>query len=216
MLESGRIVSNHTMYVFARDKYLKALLISGKINQAQYGQMEEFIYNRFQIDDVEDADIQPVPRIDHKDKLPPSKKDIVSKVNISDPAADYASLTDIAREYNPEDPGVVIQRWLQNQNTIEFLRLWEKSNNPLFNEAACEDIQEKLKNNAFTLTAKYWIEQTNGVGLRSKSGRGGGTFANPIIACEFLTGLSPRFKLLLIEMAELNGGTDRNAGANDG
>jgi KilA-N domain. len=90
---------------------------------------------------------------------------------------EYVSLTELARVHNPSNPGYVIQLWLQNQNTVELMRLCEESNNPDFNLKACADIQTKLRDNAFTLTAKNWIEQTGGIGLQSKSGRYGGTFA---------------------------------------
>ena len=216
MPETGRAISNHTMYVFAKEKYLKTLLQSGKITQAQYGNMERFLFERFRITDVDDFDIPAAPQAQQQMDVrgtgelgQTSAPTVLASFPVSASSesspddAEYVSLTEIAREYNPDNPGYVIQTWLQNQNTIEFLKLWEQINNPVFSLAACEDIQNKLRDNTFTLTAKTWIEQTNGKGLQSKSGRYGGTFAHPTIACEFLTNLSSHFKLLLIEMASL-------------
>lgn len=229
MPETGRAVSKHTMYVFAKEKYLKTLLQSGKITQEQYEEMERFLYERFQIADVDDFDIPIAPQPQQQtDIRTPEESDQIlepreteqapanaSLENGQDNDAEYVSLTELAREYNPDNPGYVIQAWLQSQNTIEFLKLWEEANNPAFNLAACEDIRSKLRDNTFTLTAKSWIEQTNGKGLISKSGRYGGTFAHPVIACEFLTSLSPRFKLLLIEMANLHDSFREGAARNE-
>lgn len=229
MPETGHAVSKHTMYVFAKEKYLKTLLQSGKITQEQYEAMERFLYERFQIANVDDFDIpiapQPQQQTDiiipeESDQIPEPRETEHAPVNASlesepDNNAEYVSLTEYAREYNPDNPGYVIQAWLQNHNTIEFLKLWEETNNPAFNLAAGEDIRSRLRDNTFTLTAKSWIEQTNGKGLISKSGRYGGTFAHPVIACEFLTGLSPRFKLLLIEMQDLRDAFGEGAARNE-
>jgi len=217
MPETGQTISNHTMYVFAKDNYLKTLLQSGKITKEQYGKMDRFLYERFRIADVDDFDITVVSQFQQQMDASGSEKSgqmsipvelesapvSVSNESIAD-SAEYVSLTMLAKEHNQDNPGYVIQGWLQNQNTIEFLMLWEQAYNPAFNLAACEDIQNKLRDNTFTLTAKNWIEQTNGRGLQSKPGRYGGTFAHPLIACEFLTTLSPHFKLLLLEMTILH------------
>jgi hypothetical protein len=227
MPEAGRTVSNYTMYVFGKEKYLKTLLRSGRITAEQYEKMERFLYERFGIDSVDDFDDTPAtsPIVSQpvRDAIPEATvAEIVSAPVEPAPVQavpesaeieiEYASLTDLARECNPGNPGGVIQLWLQNRNTIEFLKLWEQAHNPRFNLSACEDIQNRLRDNAFTLTAKHWIEQTGAIGLQSKSGRYGGTFAHPVIACEFLTGLSPAFKLLLIEMSESCGTLAGQAG----
>ena len=226
MPEAGRTVSNYTMYVFGKEKYLKTLLRSGRITAEQYEKLERFLYERLGIDSVDDFDdISTVSRImaqPVRDNIPEvTELDAVSapaalaSVQAAPESVEIemdASLTDLARECNPGNPGGVIQLWLQNRNTIEYLKLWEQAHNPRFNLSACEDIQDRLRDNAFTLTAKHWIEQTGAIGLLSKPGRNGGTFAHPIIACEFLTGLSPRFKLALIEMSESRGTLAGQAG----
>ena len=221
MPDTGRAVSNLTMYVFAKEHYLKTLLQSGKITQERYERINDLLYERFQIASVDAFYIsvlsppQSQPDTENSSELTQIPAAGASAQNIArietasviynnDTAVEYVSLTQLAREYKPENPGYVIQSWLQSQNTIEFLKLWEEANNPAFDFSACKDIQSKLRDNTFTLTAKYWIEQTNGKGLQSKSGRYGGTFAHPVIACDFLAGLSPRFKLLLIEMGQVN------------
>ena len=112
--------------------------------------------------------------------------------------SDYISLTDIAK-YRSDDPNAVIQNWLRNRNTIEFLGLWEKLNNPNFKPLEFEGFKKEAGLNAFTLSPKKWIESTNAIGIISKSGRYGGTYAHTDIAFEFASWISPEFKLYKIK-----------------
>ena len=110
---------------------------------------------------------------------------------------DYISLTDIAR-YKSDDPTATIQNWMRNKDTIEFLGLWEQLNNPDFKPVEFEGFKKDAGANAFTMSPKKWIENTNAIGIISKSGRYGGTFAHKDIAFEFGSWLSPEFKYYLI------------------
>ena len=112
--------------------------------------------------------------------------------------ADYISLTDIAK-YRSDDPNAVIQNWLRNRNTIEFLGLWEKLNNTNFKPLEFEGFKKEAGLNGFTLSPKKWIEATNAIGIISKSGRYGGTYAHSDIAFEFASWISPEFKLYIIK-----------------
>ena len=112
--------------------------------------------------------------------------------------SDYISLTDIAK-YRSDDPNAIIQNWLRNRNTIEFLGLWEKLNNPTFKPLEFEGFKKEAGLNAFTLSPKKWIESTNAIGIISKSGRYGGTYAHTDIAFEFASWISPEFKLYIIK-----------------
>mgnify|MGYP000044747835 FL=1 len=112
--------------------------------------------------------------------------------------SDYISLTDIAK-YRSDDPNAIIQNWLRNRNTIEFLGLWEKLNNPNFKPLEFEGFKKEAGLNAFTLSPKKWIESTNAIGIISKSGRYGGTYAHTDIAFEFASWISPEFKLYIIK-----------------
>ena len=112
--------------------------------------------------------------------------------------SDYISLTDIAK-YRSDDPNAVIQNWLRNRNTIEFLGLWENLNNPNFKPLEFEGFKKEAGLNAFTLSPKKWIESTNAIGIISKSGRYGGTYAHTDIAFEFASWISPEFKLYIIK-----------------
>ena len=112
--------------------------------------------------------------------------------------ADYISLTDIAK-YRSDDPNAVIQNWLRNRNTIEYLGLWEKINNPNFKPLEFEGFRKEAGLNGFTLSPKKWITSTNAIGITSKSGRYGGTYAHSDIAFEFASWISPEFKLYIIK-----------------
>ncbi len=111
---------------------------------------------------------------------------------------DYVSLTDMVRNF--EDGIVLIEKWLRNKNTIEFIGIWEQLNNPGFNSPEFEGVKNEAGLNRFTLSVKKWIEKTNAVGIIAKTGRyGGGTYAHKDIAFEFGSWLSPEFKLYLIK-----------------
>lgn len=112
---------------------------------------------------------------------------------------DYISLTDIARHRDMERTDYVIQNWLRNRNTIEFLGIWEQLNNPDFKPIEFDGFRKQAGLNSFVLTAKRWIERTGAIGLVSKAGRYGGTYAHKDIAFEFAAWISVEFKLYLIK-----------------
>ena len=112
---------------------------------------------------------------------------------------DYISLTDIARYKDNRRTDYIIQNWLRNRNTIEFLGIWEHLNNPDFNPIEFDGIKNQSGLNSFVLTAKRWIESTQAIGLISKAGRYGGTYAHKDIAFEFASWVSVEFKLYLIK-----------------
>lgn len=112
---------------------------------------------------------------------------------------DYISLTDIAKYHNAEFPGYVIQNWMRNRSTIEFLGLWETINNSEFNYLEFEAIKQEAGSNHFVMTPKAWIRNTHATGLVSKQGRYAATYAHKDIAFEFASWISPEFKLYIIK-----------------
>ncbi len=112
--------------------------------------------------------------------------------------ADYICITDIAK-YKTNEPDVVISSWMRNRNTIEFLGVWEILNNPDFKPSEFEGFKKEAGLNAFTLSPKKWTEATNAIGVFSKSGRYGGTYAHKDIAFEFASWISVEFKLYFIK-----------------
>jgi hypothetical protein len=118
---------------------------------------------------------------------------------LSQAASDFISLTDIARFKNPERTDDLIRNWLRNRNTLEFLGIWEMLHNPGFKPVEFDGFRIQAGLNSFTLTPKQWIETTDAIGIQSKSGRYGGTFAHKDIAFEFASWISVEFKLFLIK-----------------
>lgn len=112
---------------------------------------------------------------------------------------DYISLTDIAKQKNSNDPRFVIQNWMRNRNTLEFIGLWEQMHNPSFNRVEFDTFRNSAGLNSFSLTPKQWIASTNATGIVSKAGRYGGTYAHKDIAFEFASWVSPEFKLYIIK-----------------
>jgi KilA-N domain len=112
---------------------------------------------------------------------------------------DIFCLTDIAKFKNPEHPDDVIRNWLRSRNTVEFLGVWERLNNPSFNPVEFDGIKMQTGLNSFVLTPKQWIEKTGAVGITSSAGRYGGTYAHKDIAFEFASWVSVEFKLYLVK-----------------
>lgn len=108
---------------------------------------------------------------------------------------DYISLTDMLRS---KDGDFFFSNWLRNRNTLEFLGIWEKVNNPDFNYAEFDIIKSKAGLNNFRISAKEWTGKTKAIGIISKAGRYGGTYAHKDIAFEFAMWISPEFKVYLI------------------
>lgn len=112
---------------------------------------------------------------------------------------DYISLTDIARFKDADRTNYIIQNWMRNRSTIEFIGLWEQIHNPNFKSIEFDAFKNEAGSNSFTLTPKRWIEATNAKGIISKAGRYGGTYAHNDIAFEFASWISAEFKLYLLK-----------------
>ena len=117
----------------------------------------------------------------------------VSVIRVQD--EDYISLTDMLKA---KDGEFFFSNWLRNRNTVEFLGIWEKLNNPNFNCAEFDIIKSQAGLNSYRLSAKEWMQKTNAIGIISKAGRYGGTYAHKAIAFEFAMWISPEFKVYLI------------------
>ncbi len=119
----------------------------------------------------------------------------ISVVSIG--SQDFISLTDIVKPV--ENGSSLIEKWLRNKNTIEFLGIWEEINNPCFNSTEFEGIRNQAGLNRFILSVKQWVKSTNSIGIAARAGRYGGTYAHKDIAFEFASWISPEFKLYLIK-----------------
>lgn len=131
---------------------------------------------------------------------------IMAKITVKDTSVtiisvnenDYINLTDIAK-YKSNDPTAVIGNWLRNRNTIEYLGIWESLYNPNFKPLEFEGVKKEAGLNAFTLSPTKWINTTNAIGIISKSGRYGGTYAHKDIAFKFASWISVEFELYIVK-----------------
>ncbi len=138
------------------------------------------------------------------------KNEINAKINVIDynitvirvDGNDYISLTDLAKYADNDDPRFPIQNWMRNKDVISYLGLWERLHNSNFKRVEFDTFKSEAGSNKFKISPQKWIKETNAIGMISKSGKGGGTYAHSDIALEFASWLSPEFKLYLIQEFE--------------
>lgn len=134
------------------------------------------------------------------------KNEISTVINVNDNQigvlrvndSEFISLTDLARYSNPDEPKIPIYAWMRNKDVISYLGLWEKMNNKEFKGHEFVTFENSAGSNKFNMSPQKWIKETNAIGMISKSGNSGGTYAHVDIALEFASWLSPEFKLYVI------------------
>jgi len=114
-------------------------------------------------------------------------------------ASDYISITDIAKQKNAVEPKDVVKNWMRLKNTLEYLGLWETLNNPVFKGVEFDPLLREAGSNAFTMSPSRWVAQTGAIGLVTKNGNGGGTYAQRDIAFKFASWVSVEFELYLVK-----------------
>ena len=186
-MDAEKVTKNHVSYIYSKEIILKNLLQQGIISNQDFDRYDQMLYDRY-----------------HMDSCLGISRPIISSQSAELPDADqsdftYLSLTDEARSVNQDQPGYVIQSWLRDRTTISFLHYWETQNNENFDAAGYKALEEELKSPTLTLTAKKWIEATRAIGLRSKQGKNGGTYAHTEIACVFRAWLHPEYQYTLVQ-----------------
>ena len=186
-MDAEKVTKNHVSYIYSKEIILKNLLQQGIISNQDFDRYDQMLYDRY-----------------HMDSSLGISRPIISSQSAELPDADqsdftYLSLTDEARSVNQDQPGYVIHSWLRDRTTISFLHYWETQNNENFDAAGYKALEEELKSPTLTLTAKKWIEATRAIGLRSKQGKNGGTYAHPEIACVFRAWLHPEYQYTLVQ-----------------
>ena len=112
---------------------------------------------------------------------------------------EFISLTDIAKYRNKDDPRFIIQNWMKNRHTIDFLTAWENLHNPGFKRVHLHTFCDQVSLNRFVMTPEKWIKGTGAIGIVVKRGRDGGTYAHSDIAMSFATWISPEFQLYIMK-----------------
>ena len=125
------------------------------------------------------------------------KDQVINVIRIDD--KEFISLTDLARYADEDDPRYPIQNWMRNKDVISYLGLWESIHNENFKGVEFDTFKNEAGSNKFKISPQKWIKETNAIGMISKSGNNGGTYARSDIALEFASWLSPEFKLYVIQ-----------------
>ena len=125
------------------------------------------------------------------------KDQVINVIRIDD--KEFISLTDLARYADEDDPRYPIQNWMRNKDVISYLGLWERIHNENFKGVEFDTFKNEAGSNKFKISPQKWIRETNAIGIISKSGNNGGTYARSDIALEFASWLSPEFKLYVIQ-----------------
>ncbi|WMC91299.1 KilA-N domain-containing protein [Kineothrix sp. MB12-C1] len=163
-------------YRISQEKVLKNLVARGIFTQEHADYMSDHLFEQLNLLDVPGSHLSSIGE---------------KMINANCGHSPYVSLTDIAREKNSESPGYMVQSWLRNSSTIEYLRLWEKKFNPNFLDDECEKLIQVIRTSSAPLTPKIWISATKALGIESKAGKNGGTMTHPEIAEAFRAWLFP-------------------------
>lgn len=171
-------------YRISQEKVLKRLVEKEIFTQEHADYMSDYLFEQLNLLDVPGSHLSCIGE---------------KMINTNCGHSPYVSLTDIARKKNGRSPGYLVQSWLRNSNTIEYLRLWEKRFNPKFLDYECEELIQTIRTSSATLTPKVWISATKAVGIESKAGKNGGTMAHPEIAEAFRAWLFPDVMLEMVK-----------------
>ena len=163
-------IKNQVLYVVAKEQYMKPLLEDEYISEEVYNDVLKNLYD--------ELEVWRHNRIQH-----PS-------ISLSEQYSDYVSLTELARNRTDKWTGYIIQSWLRDKNTVDFLTLWESKHNSGF-----LNVQLMLG----TLTPKIWIQKTKAIGIVSRQGKNGGTYAHKEIALQFMCRISAEMMLKVIQ-----------------
>ena len=174
-------IQNQLRYIIAKEQYMKPLLENEIITEEVYNEVLENLYDEFEVwryNRIQN------PGIEFR------KKKRESKRNLAEQNPGYISLTELARSKPQKSTGYTIQMWLRDSRTVDFLTLWENKRNEKFLPISME---------LNTLTPKIWIKETNSIGIVSRQGKNGGTYAHKEIAMHFMCWLSADMMLNVIE-----------------
>ncbi len=186
-------IQNQLRYIIAKEQYMKPLLEHEIITEEVYNEVLENLYDEFEV--WRYSRIQN-PSVEFR------KKKREARNNLLEQNPGYISLTELARSKPQKSTGYIIQRWLRNSGTVDFLTLWENKHNEKF-------ILVPVELN--TLTPKIWIKETNSIGIVSRQGKNGGTYAHKEIAMHFMCWLSADVTLNVIEKyLEVNSDEESN------
>ncbi|MDY3619007.1 KilA-N domain-containing protein [Agathobaculum sp.] len=178
--------------------FFRGLLCDGKLSKVEFKKAAKFVDEKY---DIENLEIE-LGKLKFQSMQSDSVEidyGLTCLPETQEADIEYISLTDIAKKFNNTAPSYVIQSWMRSSSTMEFLNLWEQRHNDEYSTEGYDALVARLKTGTFTMTPKQWIKQTGAVGIVSKAGKNGGTYAHPLLVCEFMMWLSPEYRLNLLE-----------------
>lgn len=178
--------------------FLNSLLNDGKLKKDEFDVAAKYVANRYDIETVEYA-LAKLSYPNLQTKEPVFCKEFMPEPAVEKVETPYISLTDIAKKFSDAAPSYVIQSWMRSRSTIEFLKLWEQRHNDKFNMDGYEMLMDKFNSGVFTMTPKQWVACTGAIGISTKPGKNGGTYAHPLLCCEFMMWLDVEYRLNLLE-----------------
>lgn len=178
--------------------FFRGLLSGGKLSKVEFEKAAKFVDEKY---DIENLEIELGKLTFQRMQSDPVETGygLACFPTTQETDVEFISLTDIVKKFNNTAPSYVIQSWMRSSSTMEFLNLWEQLHNDKYSISGYGDLVARLKTGTFTMTPKQWIEQTGAIGMISKAGKNGGTYAHPLLACEFIMWLSPEYRLNLLE-----------------
>lgn len=179
--------------------FLNGLLNDGKLKKDEFDRATKFVADKYDIDNVE-IELGKLQYANLQIKESASHEELVDAPATEKTEVQYVSLTDIAKKFSDDAPSYVIQSWMRSRNTLEFLKLWEQRHNVQFIVEGYKMLMDKLNSGTFTMTPKQWVAHTGATGISTKPGKNGGTYAHPLLVCEFMMWLDPEYKLNLLEI----------------
>ncbi len=184
MTEQERRTEAIWTYAISHEKVLHRLVRKGFLSQEEADRFSDMLYEELNLDEI------PGARVSHLGEI--MRDNTVSWY-------EYDSLTEIARLKGTASPSYLIQSWMRNRSTTDYLKEWEKKNNPHFQADACEELLSRVHATSITLTPTMWIKTTAAIGIRTLRGKDGGTTAHPEIAMAFRAWLFPEFMMELVK-----------------
>lgn len=185
--------------------FFRGLLNDGKLTKVEFEKAAKYVDKKY---DIENLEIELRQLKSSKIQLNVLKAEYNLTIHPTTGKTDseYISLTNIAKQFSDEAPSYIIQSWMRNRNTLEFLKLWEQRHNNRFKMDGYKTLMDKLNSGVFTMTPKQWIAHTDAIGVLTRSGKNGGTKAHPLLATEFIMWLNPEYRLNFLELNNMRGG----------
>lgn len=185
--------------------FFRGLLNDGKLTKVEFEKAAKYVDEKYDIESLE-IELGQLKSPKMQSNVLKAEYNLTIRPATEKKGIEYISLTNIAKKFSDEAPSYIIQSWMRNRNTLEFLKLWEQRHNNRFKMDGYKTLMDKLDSGVFTMTPKQWVAHTNAIGILTRPGKNGGTNAHLLLATEFMLWLDPEYRLNFLEFNILRGG----------